>query len=161
MNTVGAPTVAWHVLWDQAHSPPLPPSAGLTVAESIALCLLPLVDASDPLDIDPLLENRPVILTTHASHDALFAHLRELTTVETEDGEVLYFRFHDPCVLRVFIPTCTHEQLHELFGPIAAFYVPAETPGTVYRFANTSTGLQVTTMTRDEFLGQLPSRARS
>ena len=48
-------------------------------------------------------------------------HLRRLLTVKDDDGNLLYFRFYDPRVLRVFIPTCTPEESSDFFGPISRF----------------------------------------
>src|SRR4051812_11866907 len=46
----------------------------------------------------------------------LHKHFRKFLMVTTEQGKQLYFRFYDPRVLRVFLPTCTPGQVIELFG---------------------------------------------
>jgi hypothetical protein len=56
----------------------------------------------------------------------LYRHLRKFLIVSTEDGRELYFRFYDPRVLRVFLPTCDRDQLREFFGPIEAFIAEDE-----------------------------------
>lgn len=48
--------------------------------------------------------------------------LRKLLTVRAEDGRKLLFRFYDPRVLRLYLPTCTRDELQEVFGPIRSFY---------------------------------------
>jgi Domain of unknown function (DUF4123)/FHA domain len=53
-------------------------------------------------------------------------HLRRLLTVQNEDGTSLYFRFYDPRVLSVFLPTCTPEERTEFFGPISRFVMEGE-----------------------------------
>jgi hypothetical protein len=60
-------------------------------------------------------------------------HLRKLLTVQFEDGRKLLFRFYDPRVLRVFLPTCTRGELEQVFGPVAAYHAesPAGQPGVV------------------------------
>jgi hypothetical protein len=60
--------------------------------------------------------------------------LRRSLTVETEGGKKLLFRFYDPRVLRVFLPTCTPEESAEFFGPIEAFLVEGESPTTLLAF---------------------------
>lgn len=45
-------------------------------------------------------------------------HLRTLLRVQTEDGRVLAFRFYDPRVMRAYLPTCTREEIAQVFGPI-------------------------------------------
>jgi hypothetical protein len=50
-------------------------------------------------------------------------HLRKLNMVyESETNKPLLFRYYDPRVLNVFLPTCDEEQLNELFGPITVFF---------------------------------------
>ena len=40
----------------------------------------------------------------------------------------MYFRFYDPRVLRIFLPTCDAAQLKEFFGPVAHFICEDEDP---------------------------------
>ena len=35
---------------------------------------------------------------------------------------------HDPRVLRVFLPTCTPDELSDFFGPIGSFLVESDQP---------------------------------
>ena len=64
-----------------------------------------------------------VFLTSTAPIDALRRHLRRLLRVVDEDGRQLMFRFYDPRVLRVYLPTCTIAELEFVFGPVTAFHV--------------------------------------
>jgi hypothetical protein len=57
---------------------------------------------------------------------ALRDHLRALTLVYRGDGVPLYFRYYDPRVLRVFLPTCTPAQLKQMFGPVEAYLAESE-----------------------------------
>lgn len=66
-----------------------------------------------------------VYLRTAAPLDALWRHLRRLLEVETERGELLTFRYYDPRVLRVYLPTCTPEELAFVFGPASRFFCEA------------------------------------
>jgi hypothetical protein len=52
-------------------------------------------------------------------------HLRKLLTAQSEDGRKLLFRFYDPRVLRRYLPTCTREELQQVFGPVSAYYAEA------------------------------------
>jgi hypothetical protein len=47
-------------------------------------------------------------------------HFRRFTIVRDEAARVLYFRFYDPRVMRVFLPTCTPRQSSQLFEDITA-----------------------------------------
>jgi hypothetical protein len=53
-------------------------------------------------------------------------HLRALTLIHRRDGTPLYFRYYDPRVLRVFLPTCSPMQLKQMFGPVDAFLAENE-----------------------------------
>lgn len=46
-------------------------------------------------------------------------HLCGLIMVYDPDYQPLYFRYYDPRVLRVYLPTCDAEELQALFGPIS------------------------------------------
>ncbi len=58
----------------------------------------------------------------------LVDHFRKFLIVHTESYKELYFRFYDPRVLRIFLPTCDSSQLKEFFGPVTAFVCEDENP---------------------------------
>jgi hypothetical protein len=59
-------------------------------------------------------------------------HLRTLLRAQSHDGQRFMFRFYDPRVLRVYLPTCTPQELHTFFGPVTRFIVEeAGGPGAV------------------------------
>ena len=53
-------------------------------------------------------------------------HFRKFLKVKTEDLQQLYFRFYDPRVLCIFLPTCDRKQIIEFFGPIEYFICEQE-----------------------------------
>ncbi len=67
-----------------------------------------------------------IILFSKASVKDLHKHLRRFLLVRTEDGKQLYFRFYDPRVLRLFLPTCDSKQLKDFFGPVSSFVCELE-----------------------------------
>lgn len=67
-----------------------------------------------------------IFLRSSAEPIKVYRHLRKFLIVTTEEGRELYFRFYDPRVLRVFLPTCDRDQLKEFFGPIEAFIAEDE-----------------------------------
>lgn len=67
------------------------------------------------------------IATENTIEEALH-HFRKFLMVKTENGQQLYFRFYDPRVLRIFLPTCDEEQLSELFGLVKEFICEDEDP---------------------------------
>lgn len=62
-------------------------------------------------------DSRGVFLTSDRPFDEVRKHLRRLLTVRTEAGAPLLFRFYDPRVLRVYLPTCTAEEASSFLGP--------------------------------------------
>lgn len=50
-------------------------------------------------------------------------HLRTLLRVRMEEGQTMLFRFYDPRVLRVYLPTCTRQELKAFFGPVSRVLV--------------------------------------
>ena len=48
-------------------------------------------------------------------------HLRKFLKVQDEDERKLLFRYYDPRVLRVYLPTCTTQERNQMFGPIESF----------------------------------------
>ncbi len=59
---------------------------------------------------------------------ALRRHFRKLSTVYGPDAQPLMFRYYDPRVLSVTLPTCGPEQLKEIFGPVAHFVLEGNAP---------------------------------
>ena len=68
-----------------------------------------------------------VFLTSAQPFKSLRRHLRRfLVVTEEETGNSLFFRFYDPEVLRVFLPTCAARQAEELWGDVDAFLFEGE-----------------------------------
>jgi len=76
-------------------------------------------------------QNVGVLLTTSAAQEQLFRHLRDLFVVQDEAGQSYFFRFYDPRVLRLYLPTCTSLERSLFFGPIGRFLLCGEEPGSV------------------------------
>ena len=76
-----------------------------------------------------------VAVVSPASMEELYSHFRQFLLVLDEAGKRLYFRFYDPRVLRIFLPTCDADQLRSFFGPVSAFLVEDEEPRRALRFA--------------------------
>jgi len=60
----------------------------------------------------------------------LYNHLRRILIVRNTEGDFVYFRFYDPRVLDLFLPTCDAGQLSELYGPISHFGIKSSQAGT-------------------------------
>jgi hypothetical protein len=59
-----------------------------------------------------------VVVAPGITSNLLRKHLRTLLRVQDEHSRVLMFRFYDPRVLRVYLPTCTVPERAAFFGPI-------------------------------------------
>lgn len=69
-----------------------------------------------------------IIIFSNAGFEEVKRHLRRFLMVKTEDGVELYFRFYDPRVLRIFLPSCDPKQVMEFFGPVNSFLLEDEDP---------------------------------
>ena len=62
-------------------------------------------------------------------------HFRRFLMVALPDDRRVYFRYYDPRVLAVYLPTCNAEEAATIFGPVAQYAMEGATPGTLLRFA--------------------------
>jgi hypothetical protein len=67
-----------------------------------------------------------VFLESTALLPDLRRHFRRFLQVRDEQGKRLLFRYYDPRVLRVYLPTCTEEELAVVFGPVDRFVLAGE-----------------------------------
>lgn len=72
---------------------------------------------------------------------AVRKHFRSLVRVKDPDGKRLFFRFYDPRVLNIYLPTCNEEEVAAVFGPVVCF-ITEEDPNRLLRFnPNVSDGI--------------------
>ena len=71
-----------------------------------------------------------ILVYSESDLKSLIKHFRHFLMVKKEDGEQLYFRFYDPRVLRIFLPSCDARQLNDFFGPVDYFTLEDEDPST-------------------------------
>lgn len=62
-----------------------------------------------------------VFLNAPVTLEVLRNHFRRFVFAQLPDGRNVYFRFYDPRVLRVYLPTCTEEESAKIFGPVDRF----------------------------------------
>jgi hypothetical protein len=75
-----------------------------------------------------------IFLKCDSGKDTLRRHLRTLLTVRDQKGRMLLFRYYDPRVMRVYLPTCWEEELKQVFGPIDRFWIEDESPDQLLEF---------------------------
>ncbi len=61
-------------------------------------------------------------------------HLRKFLKVRDDTGRTLLFRYYDPRVLRVFLPTCNSDELQQLFGPVNGMLAEADDAASLIEF---------------------------
>ncbi len=84
--------------------------------------------------------NWGVFLSCAGEFQQVRHHLRHFLEVQLPDGKQVYFRFYDPRVLRVFLPTCTADETKQFFGPIKHYLMEDEQPDKLLQFVNTGHG---------------------
>jgi hypothetical protein len=67
-----------------------------------------------------------IFMDSAATLSELKTHFRQFLTVHDETGKPLLFRYYDPRVLRIYLPTCTAPELRIIFGPVTRYYSEAE-----------------------------------
>jgi hypothetical protein len=82
-----------------------------------------------------------ICLRSPAILQDLVRHFRKFLLVKDERGRSLFFRFYDPRVLRVYLPTCTPGELRTFFGPVDRFCVEGEEEDTMLEIARGEHGL--------------------
>jgi hypothetical protein len=136
-GTAAVPGASTRCLYDPGGGPGL---------EEVAPHLVDLAEnraALDRLIEDGWGRSWGVYLSCSRPFEEVWNHLRQFLKVKTESGEELYFRFYDPRVLRVYLPTCTDSELEQFFGPIEAFWVEAEDAQVCLVFRRSEQGLVV------------------
>ena len=95
-----------------------------------------------------------IFLTSSANLEELRKHFRQFLMVTLEDDEEgekeVYFRFYDPRVLRIHLPTCTAEEIEQFFGPVTSFSMEHEEAVQLIRYAPKDSGLTIETILVDE-----------
>jgi hypothetical protein len=46
--------------------------------------------------------------------------------VKDPDGRILYFRYYDPRVMRVYLPSCNATEMKTVFGPALSYVMEDE-----------------------------------
>ncbi len=76
-----------------------------------------------------------IFATATADFKAMQKHFRTFLMVKDPEGKQLYFRYYDPRVLRVYLPTCNRSESATVFGPIRHYMAEDEDPGNLLRFS--------------------------
>lgn len=83
-----------------------------------------------------------ILFASAAPVAELRRHLRRFLRARTEQGRILAFRYYDPRVLRLYLPTCTPAELDTLFGPITALVAEAKAKDRFHHYRAGARGLE-------------------
>jgi hypothetical protein len=83
-----------------------------------------------------------VYLTCASDFHEIRRHLRHFLEVKLPDGEQVYFRFYDPRVMRIYLPTCVAEEANQFFGPIKRYVMEGEEPDQMWEFTTVGRGAE-------------------
>lgn len=78
-----------------------------------------------------------IFALTPVGLEALRRHFRHFLRVKDHTGKILYFRFYDPRVLGVFLPTCSTTELRTFYGPVVRYVIEEEQRRQAVILANT------------------------
>jgi hypothetical protein len=82
-----------------------------------------------------------VVAKPEVTLKALRKHFRTLLRVQNEHGQVLAFRFYDPRVLRVFLPTCEPSERLQMLGPVDVLACESTQSDDLLEFRSARAGL--------------------
>ena len=61
-------------------------------------------------------------------------HFRKFLMVNLPDGRHVYFRYYDPRVFALYLPSCDAEETRAVFGPVQQYVMEGATPDSLLRF---------------------------
>jgi len=70
-------------------------------------------------------------------------HFKKFLRVRTEDGRELAFRYYDPRVLNIHLPTCTADEFYTLLGPLTALVAEQAGGGSLRMFGSGGIAMRV------------------
>ena len=88
---------------------------------------------------DWLLTNAPgkhwgIFARSSAGLRAMRKHFRTFLLVKGPEGKSMYFRYYDPRVLRLYLPTCNPQETRHIFGPATTLLAEDEDVAVVIRW---------------------------
>jgi hypothetical protein len=84
-----------------------------------------------------------IFVESLATFNNLKQHFQSFLTVYDEEGKSLLFRYYDPRVLRVYLPTCNSDEINTVFGPVSSYVLEDEDASVLLQFSGINGELQV------------------
>ncbi len=75
-----------------------------------------------------------IFFQSRASFKEIRRNFRRFLRVTGPNKKAHYFRYYDPRVFRVFLPTCNYDELEMVFGPVNRYCLESENPNTLVEF---------------------------
>lgn len=75
-----------------------------------------------------------IFVLSEADFRAMRRHFRTFLIVYDDTGRPLRFRYYDPRVLRLYLPTCNAGELKTVFGPAADFILESDEANMALQF---------------------------
>ena len=69
-------------------------------------------------------------------------NLRRIHMVKDEEGRTLIFRYYDPRVLRIYLPTTNLAEAKQVFGPVKSILIEAENPNNILSCVRQGSGVK-------------------
>lgn len=91
-------------------------------------------------------KNWGIFLTCDHPFGEIRKHLQYFLRVTLDGHREAFFRYYDPRVLRLFLPTCLPEEIDQFFGPIRYYLMEDEKGGALLRFSNSGRGAGLRTL---------------
>lgn len=76
-----------------------------------------------------------IFVRTAVDLPTLRRHFRNFLMVMSPEGKRLYFRFYDPRVFRVYLPTCNRDETKIIFGPVTSYLMSGSESGTLVAYS--------------------------
>jgi hypothetical protein len=138
LDAARAPNTPYKLLENRARYCCLFPPAPEESLEDVAPYLLEIESGAPILDWmagEGWGDSWGIYFTAEADLRTVVEHFQGLTIVQDQSGRRMYFRFYDPRVFRVYLPTCTLPEARAIFGPVNAFYLePSDKLTHILRF---------------------------
>ena len=86
-----------------------------------------------------------IFVTAPTDLRTLRKHFRTILLVRSPENKSLYFRYYDPRVIRMFLPTCEPPETRQIFGPCTSLLAENEDPTSAVRwtYKNGAAALQL------------------
>jgi hypothetical protein len=84
-----------------------------------------------------------IFVQSIASLNKLKQHFQTFLKVYDEEGNSFFFRFYDPRVMRVYLPTCNSDEIEKVFGPLGSYLLENDDGSVLLRYFSVSQKIHI------------------